>query len=230
MTTSTAAIPLSKRIREDTKEVHEHAEHAPFIQDLLGGRLGLEGYAKLVVQHLAIYSELEAAVVANTDPIVGEFLAKELSRLEALRADLDYLESVGISTALPVLPATQRYCEHIRTACFQRSSALLAHHYVRYLGDLSGGMIVARVLRRHLELPEDQGTAFYSFPDLPSPREFKMRYRALLDELPWSDAELDALIAEVHTAYRFNAEVLYSLGSEPVVPGPARRGRPEDEA
>ncbi len=225
MTTTTAEIPLSKRIREDTKEVHEHAEHAPFIQDLLGGRLGLEGYAKLVVQHLAIYTELEAAVGANIDAVVGEFLAKELSRVDALRADLDYLESVGISTALPVLPATQRYCEHIRAACFQRPSALLAHHYVRYLGDLSGGMIVARVLRRHLDLPDGEGTSFYNFPDLPSPREFKIRYRTLLDELPWDDAERDALIAEVHAAYQFNAEILYSLGSDPVLPAPARRGR-----
>lgn len=229
MTTSTAELPLSKRIREDTREVHEHAEHAPFIQDLLGGRLGLEGYARLVVQHLAIYTELEAAVEANTDPIVAEFLAKELSRLDSLRADLAYLDSVGVPTALPVLPATEHYCEHIRTACRQRPAALLAHHYVRYLGDLSGGMIVARVLRRHLELPQEQGTTFYSFPDLPSPRAFKMRYRALLDELPWDDAERDALIAEVHLAYRFNADILYALGPDPVVPGPARRTRGEDE-
>ncbi|MGQ0845351.1 MAG: biliverdin-producing heme oxygenase [Sporichthyaceae bacterium] len=221
--TRTAEIPLSKRIREDTREVHEHAEHAPFIQDLLGGRLGLEGYARLVVQHQAIYTELEAAVAANSDPVVGEFLAAELSRLAALRADLDYLREAGVATASPVLAATQRYCEHIRTVCFQRPAALLAHHYVRYLGDLSGGMIVARVLRRHLELPDERGTSFYAFPELASPREFKLRYRALLDALPWGEAERDALIAEVHLAYQFNAEILYSLGADPVVPAPSRR-------
>jgi len=229
MTISTAQIPLSKRIREDTREVHEHAEHAPFIQDLLGGRLGLEGYAKLVVQHRAIYTELEAAVAANTDAVVGEFLAEELSRLEALRADVEFLNSRQVSTDLPVIAATERYCEHIRTACLERPKALLAHHYVRYLGDLSGGTIVARVLRRHLDLPEEAGTSFYSFPDLPSPREFKIRYRTLLDALPWDDARRDALVAEVHEAYRFNAEILYSLGSDPVVPAPARRGRADSE-
>jgi heme oxygenase len=229
MTTSIAELPLSKRIREDTREVHEHAEHAPFIQELLGGRLGLDEYAKLVVQHQAIYAALEDAVAANVDPVVGEFLAKELSRVDAVQEDLDYLASAGVAVgAIAVLPATERYCDHIRTVCLESPAALLANHYVRYLGDLSGGMIIARVLRRHLDLPEDKGTAFYSFPELASPREFKIRYRTLLDELPWDDARRDALIDEVNLAYQYNAEILYSLGSEPTVPAPARRGRPDE--
>lgn len=214
MRTSSTAVDttLSRQIREDTREVHEEAEHTPFIQDLLGGRLGLDAYARLVVQHQAIYIELEAAVAANVDPVVAPFLSPELTRLPAIGADLAFLSAAGVLADATVLPATRRYCEHLRTACYERPAALLAHHYVRCLGDLSGGMIVARVLRRHLELPEDLGTAFYAFPDVPSPRDFKMRYRALLDELPWNEQERAELVVEVHGAYRFNADVLYALG------------------
>lgn len=223
--TPTAGISLSRRIREDTREVHEQAEHAPFIQDLLGGRLGLDDYARLVVQHHAIYAELEAAVAANRDPVVGVFLAAELTRSPALRADVDWLISTDTPVPKAVLPATSRYCEHLRSVCRARPPALLAHHYVRYVGELSGGMIVARVLRRHLQLPDGQGTAFYSFPEVDSPRAFKLRYRAQLDELPWPEPEREALIAEIHLAYRYNAEVLYALGSDPAVSAPVRRGR-----
>lgn len=215
MTTSTPTVqmPLSRRIREDTREVHEAVEHAPFLQDLLAGRLGREDYARLVVQHQAIYAALESAVAANADPVIGVFLDTEPCRLLALRADLDYLASVGVPVDATVLPATVRYCEHLSTDCSTRSAALLAHHYVRYLGDLSGGMVVARVLRRHLELPGTQGTTFYCFADLDSPRAFKMRYRARLDQLPWDEADHAALIAEIHLAYRFNADILYALGA-----------------
>ena len=46
----------------------------PFMQDLMAGRLGPLDYAQLVVQHHAIYSVLEAAVDASTDPAIAPLL------------------------------------------------------------------------------------------------------------------------------------------------------------
>jgi heme oxygenase len=168
----------------------------------------------LLVQYEALYQALEEAVAANTDATIEPFLAAELVRLPPLRADLDFL--VGPDWArLPVLSATAAYCEHLRELPRSWPGGLLAHHYVRYLGDLSGGQIVGRILRRVLNLDDERGTAFYRFDAIASAKAFKTRYRAMLDELPWGDVARQRLIDETIAAFHANTAILLELAPEP---------------
>lgn len=203
---------LAARIRDATAAAHREAEHTPFVQDLLAGRLDRRRYAALVAQHHAIYERLEAAVAAATDPDLAPFLVPELARLEAIEADLVFLAGTDWRDDLPSLPATRAYCDHLDRVTGEWPGGLLAHHYVRYLGDLSGGQLIGRVLQRIFDLDDERGTRFYRFPGITSPKAFKARYRDLLDGLPWDGEAQERLIAEVVTAYRLTTDVLYELG------------------
>lgn len=203
---------LAARIRRASAAAHREAEGAPFVQDLLAGRLPVEGYVHLAAQHEAIYRVLEAAVAANADPAVAPFLAPELARLPALEADLAFLAGPGWRDRVPVLAATEAYCDHLHRVTGTWPGGLLAHHYVRYLGDLSGGQVIGRVLARVYRFEDERGTAFYRFPAIPSPKAHKVRYRQLLDALPWAEPDRQRLIDEVGVAYRLNAAVFGALG------------------
>lgn len=174
-----------------------------------------EDYTRLVAQHHAIYSALEDAVAHNTDATIAPFLDPALVRLPALERDLDYLAGRAWADRYPRLAATDVYVAHIRHVCSASPIALLAHHYIRYLGDLSGGQVIGRVLRRTYGFIDHRGTEFYYFPDLASPKAFKDRYRDRLDALPWDDARGSELIREVNAAYELNRAVFEALA--PVV-------------
>lgn len=225
---ATATGGLAARLRGETTEVHEAAERAPFVQDLLAGRLPVGEYARLARQHHAIYTTLEALVAANSEPTLEPFLDPALTRLPALEADLVTLVGSDWRRQQPVLASTQAYCEHLDQAVAEWPRALLAHHYVRYLGDLSGGQLIGRILQRTYGFEGDAGTEFYRFPGLASPKAFKDRYRTLLDTLPWDAADQQRLLDEVIEAYRHNGDVLHELAPLPLlaVEGHARARRP----
>ncbi len=71
---------------------------------------------------------------------------------------------------------------------------------------------MGRTLRRVYDL-DDRGTSFYRFDDVASPRAFKLRYRALLDDLPWRDDERGRFVDEVVGAFRASTDVLEELMS-----------------
>lgn len=207
---------FAARIRTETRTAHQEAERAPFVQDLLGGRLPVDDYVRLVVQHHALYSVLEALVAGSADPVVARFAAPELERLPAIVADLEFLAGPDWGARFPVLAATEAYGAHLREVAAAWPGGLVAHHYVRYLGDLSGGQLIGRVLQRVYRFEDQRGTAFYRFPGIASPKAFKARYRAQLDALGWVEPDRRRFVDEVNEAYRLNTDVFYELAPLPV--------------
>ena len=194
-----------------TGPAHRAAERSPFLTSLLAGRLGRQAYVDLAAQHRALYGALEAAVAATAgDVVVAPFFAPELARVPALDADLEHLAGPCWHTGTATLPATARYCARLGLLGATWPGGVLAHHYVRYLGDLSGGQVIARALRRVYGL-DGCGTSFYRFDDVPSPRAFKARYRARLDALPWPDDERSRFVDEVVGAFGATTDVLEEL-------------------
>jgi heme oxygenase len=199
-------------LRAATSGNHAEAETATFVTDLLAGRLDLAAYARLVVQHAAIYAALERAVDANRDDtLVAPIAAPELERSARLDQDLAWVrerltDEVEVDE---VLPATASYVARLDEVGASWPGGVLAHHYTRYLGDLSGGIHIGRVLERRF----GGGTSFYAFPAIPDVRAFKQRYRAALDALPLDAAERAAVTTEVTVAYRHNQAVFADLAA-----------------
>ncbi|HYF72032.1 MAG TPA: biliverdin-producing heme oxygenase, partial [Nocardioides sp.] len=88
---------------------------------------------------------------------------------------------------------------------------LVAHHYTRYLGDLSGGQAIGRILDRSFGLG-GRGVAFYAFPQIPRPKPYKDAYRVRLDALGLSADQRDLVVAEVKEAFRLNQALVAELG------------------
>jgi heme oxygenase len=203
--TLSADQSLSARVRLGTRAEHNAARGSGFLDALAGGRLPRTAYADLAAQHHAIYTTLEqAAAMMAGDPSAGAFVFPELSRLPALCADLRFL---GGSPSL--LPATSAYRARLREVAFDRPAAFVAHHYTRYLGDLSGGQYLGPAIAGAYGLTGD-GHRFYIFEGV-DPPAFQARYRELLDRVTWPSAEQDAFLSEVSEAYRLNIDVLAEL-------------------
>ncbi|MEQ3550091.1 biliverdin-producing heme oxygenase [Pseudonocardia nematodicida] len=200
---------LSAELRHATHEVHEQAHRSTYMAALLDGTLPLDAYTLLAEQYGAIYGALEAASDAMTGhPVAGPFVIDELRRLPALHDDLDALGS-GVPR---ILPSTARYVERLHTAATD-PERFVAHHYIRYLGDLSGGQIIGRMLQRTYGLSGD-GVRFYDFSALGAPPRFRARYRALLDATPW-DADARARVAaEAVLGFELNIAVLCEMAEE----------------
>lgn len=205
--------PFSQAIRAATEAAHSEAEQATFLADLLDGKLGTDGLARLAAQHLHIYRALEEEADAHAhDPVLRPFLDDGLRRVPALEADLGALLGPAWDHDVPPLPATVSYCDRIQeVARLGWAGGVVAHHYTRYLGDLSGGLFIGRRLDEMLGIHDHRGTSFYVFEDITEPRRFKDAYRRRLDDAPWSDEERARIIDEILLAYRHNAAVFEEL-------------------
>lgn len=202
---------LSERLRSATRAEHERAEESAFVVALLSGRLDRDSYARLVGQTWHVYTELERVASAwRGDPVAGPFVIDELHRTAALEADLHWLYGPEWMDRVPPLAATERYVDRLRTVCTTSTSAFVAHHYTRYLGDLSGGQIIRRRLADLYGLTTD-GVGFYVFDGIGKVKPFKDNYRRLLDDAVWSPAERDELVAEANEAFRLNRAVFEDL-------------------
>lgn len=202
---------FSAAIRDRSHAAHSGSEGAGFMTDLMAERGSLDDYAALVAQHWFVYAALEQAAAAlRTDAVVAPFLSPELERLSSIEADLDHLLGPAWRGTLTALPTTQRYVNRIREVGATWPGGLVAHHYTRYLGDLSGGQFIGRILARQFGFAED-GVRFYRFADIADARAFKEAYRALLDRAPWDADERERIIGEVLLAYRFNTELFDDL-------------------
>lgn len=213
--TVTESAPFSTRIRTATAQQHTEAENSRFVGDLLGGRLDISAYLGLTGQLWYIYRALEerAAALAE-DPIAGPFLRPELARTAELERDLAHLDGAGWRERLTPLPATAAYADRIAECARDWPAGYIAHHYTRYLGDLSGGQVIRDSAEKQWQLPHrGDGVRFYVFADIANPAAFKREYRAQLDRLPIDEAECAHVLAEAQRAFAMNTAVFQELAA-----------------
>ena len=204
-------ISFSTALRERSRSAHSTSEHAGFMNDLMSGAGTREDYVALVVQHWFIYEALESAAPRmRHDPVASVFLSDKLTRLPALEADLAFLLGPEWRAQISALPTTQAYVSRIRRVAATWPGGFVAHHYTRYLGDLSGGPFIGRLMQRRFGF-DTNGIGFFLFGDIADPRAFKNVYREQLDAVPWDDDEKARVIDEVLVAYRFNTELFADL-------------------
>lgn len=205
-------IPFSHALRERTWTSHGQSEGATFMHDLMSGKGSREDYVALVVQHYFIYEALEAVADAMVaDPVAGRFITPQLTRMPALVADLEFLLGKDWEEVSAPLPSTVRYVDRIRTVA-NWPGGFVAHHYTRYLGDLSGGQHIYKVMQKRFGF-DTNGIGFYLFDQIADPKDFKDTYREQLDAVAWDHVERERVIDEVLTAYRLNTEVFEDLSA-----------------
>jgi heme oxygenase (biliverdin-producing, ferredoxin) len=201
---------LSVRLRRDTRTARDAAQANGFLEALVAGRLSWVAYADLAAQHWFLYDALELATrTMADDPIARAFFFPELVRLPSIEADLRFLHGPRWQQRIAALPATTTYCTRLRYAANTHPVGFVAHHYTRYLGDLSTSQLLGNAVAHVYGLRGD-GNRFFMFPGI-DPDAFTTYYHRLLDSLPWSRPEQDEFVAEVIEADRLNSAVLDEL-------------------
>jgi heme oxygenase len=207
-----AVVPFSAALRERcSTSAHSTSECDGFMTDLLNGTGSRDDYIALIAQQWFIYEALETAGERmRHDPVASVFLSDKLTRRPALEADLAFLLGADWRGQIRPLPTTQAYVSRIRRVAATWPGGFVAHHYTRYLGDLSGGPFIGRLMQRRFGF-DTNGIGFFLFGDIADPRAFKNVYREQLDAVPWDDDEKARVIDEVLVAYRFNTELFADL-------------------
>lgn len=196
---------LSVAMKEGSAAEHVAAEQSAFISELLAGRVTARGYSEYLLRLRVVYAALEDAMEARRDdPMVAAVYDPALERVTAIDADLRHWRPDG--TRDVDSPAATAYGE--RLAALTWGGALVAHHYTRYLGDLSGGRVIHQALSRRFGLRGD-GLAFYDFPMRVKP--YKDAYRARLDALRPAADETERIVDEVKLAFGLNHALLDEL-------------------
>ncbi len=208
---------FAQAIREATWGDHSDSEGSTFMEDIMRGRAGVTEYTALVAQHYFMYEALEAAAEKlAADPEFADFHPAALVRVPAIVEDLEFLLGADWRAQISPLPATQAYADRMLALAAEGwLPGVVAHHYTRYLGDLSGGQMIAKLVAKQHGF-DRLGVAFYDFAELGPIPAFKQTYRDALNRMGerLTEEERARVIAEVRAAYRFNTETFIDMNKE----------------
>ncbi|KZT53959.1 heme oxygenase-like protein [Calocera cornea HHB12733] len=242
------SLPISSLLRTGTKRAHEEVEHSPGAARLARGELGREEYARWCVALWCVYDALESALSEHSyNPVLAPTshpallarsgpLSEDIASL-LLTSPNSWQSHPAAASLLTTPPAPLKaYVARLTELGQEHPERLLAHAYVRYLGDLSGGQIIRRRLAKALSLSPKPSTApgnesdratpgltFFEFSSLDGQaaadtqemRRIKDWYRRGMDEGVGEDEELKrALVEEANEAFRLNAG-LFGMLDEP---------------
>jgi heme oxygenase (biliverdin-producing, ferredoxin) len=188
---------LAIKLREGTKHSHTMAENTAFMKCFLKGIVEKEPFRKLTANLYLVYSALEAELQRySTHAVVSLIYFPLLNRKANLENDLAFYYGEDWREQILALEAGKTYVARIHEIANTEPALLVAHAYVRYMGDLSGGQSLKKIVRSAMDLPLDQGTGLYEFEQLPTVeaiRAFKAQYRDALNALPVDDALAEKL-------------------------------------
>ncbi|KAJ3890774.1 hypothetical protein GG344DRAFT_48732 [Lentinula edodes] len=223
MTSSTLDLsqPLSDILRQSTKEAHDGIAFSPEAAKLSNGEL-----SKVGLERHATHPVLEPTY---NPPL--------LRRAPSLSSDIAQLLQVSESTwkshpihqSLITSPpkAMSTYVNRIHDISNSGDpTPLVAHAYVRYLGDLSGGQTIRHSLAKAYDLDEasGEGLSFYAFKELSSSKpaslgemkRIKDWFRNGMNEGAGDNTSVKAAIAqEAKDVFRYNGDLFNAILEHP---------------
>jgi len=124
-------------LKELTHEAHREAETQPFVKVLFSGRIDPLLYAQYLKNQHPIYEVLEVCAMAHG-------LLNGMPDIRRAPAILDdFVELWGDQPIPPLRPVVERYMQYI-FSIKDDPKRLMAHIYVRHMGDLAGGQMIAK--------------------------------------------------------------------------------------
>ena len=204
---------IAETLKTASRPQHESAESSTFITALMRGALDLEAYKKYLINLAWLYEALEAKVAQGEAFSSSEPLWDSgLNRLDSITRDLEALGVADWRLETKPSNAMASYIAHLDELQGKSDLRLIAHHYTRYLGDLSGGQAIAALVARHYGATAEQ-LSFYRFAEIDDLVRYKEAYRANLDSLSLDDVQIQVLVDEVKKAFEFNQRVFEDLAA-----------------
>jgi len=166
-------------LKELTHEAHRNAETQPFVKILFSGKINPGLYAAYLKNQHPCYEILE--VCAMPHGLLSGL--PDMRRAPAILAD--YLELHNNEDREPtILPAVESYIKYI-LSIKDDPKRLMAHLYVRHMGDLAGGQMIAKRIPGSGKM--------YQFTD---PNALKTAIRERLDDSMADEAKVCFKYAE----------------------------------
>jgi heme oxygenase len=124
-------------LKELTHEAHKNAETQPFVKILFSGKINPKLYATYLKNQHPCYEILEICAMVH-----GLLPSHDARRAPAILADFQELWN-DTDGDVQMMPATDRYIKYI-LSIKDDPKKLMAHIYVRHMGDLAGGQMIAK--------------------------------------------------------------------------------------
>lgn len=195
---------LADSLKARTQSLHREAEQSGVIAGILRGTTSRESYVLFLRNLHPVYMALERALeAASARGRLFGLAQPAVYRTASLAQDLSNLWGATWQSALPVLPAAERYVRCIEGAALGDAARLYGHAYTRYLGDLNGGQVLRRLLARRFDFAPDC-LNFYDFPEIDSLERFRITYRNAIDQAPLPPAGFRAAVEEGALAFALN--------------------------
>ncbi|MCP9857501.1 MULTISPECIES: biliverdin-producing heme oxygenase [unclassified Cyanobium] len=201
--------PRVRRLHARIGAAHHQAEGMTFSRSLLEGHASPRQLAALIRALAPAYElieeqgpELAAALGAKAFPWTV------LARRQALRQDVAML---GAIPATPASAAAHDWLDQLRDLARQAPHRLMAHVYVRYGGDLSGGQQLGEKAQAILSSQGLPSLRFWKF-QRPIP-ELKQALHDAFEQLDLSEVEEEELLEEAVVAFRATQRLLAELAA-----------------
>lgn len=125
-------------LRDLTHDAHKNAETQPFVKVLFSGKINPKLYATFLKNQHPCYEILEVCAMPH-QLLHG---LPDIRRAPAILSDFQELWTEADGDP-QMLPATDNYIKYILSIKDQ-PERLMAHIYVRHMGDLAGGQMIAK--------------------------------------------------------------------------------------
>jgi heme oxygenase len=185
-------------LKHSSRDHHRHAERTGVIRQMVKRQISRAQYAVYLRNLYPVYRALEHRLATLClSPGFELITDPALARSQSIEQDMSNLIGIDWQDRFELMESAEIYADRIAAASL---SQLVAHAYVRYLGDLNGGQIVKRLLREALELT-DRELSFYDFPDIDNIPDFRLRFRASLNALS-GNLDIESVISETLSAFQ----------------------------
>jgi len=125
-------------LRDLTKDAHTNAERQEFVKILFSGTINPKLYATFLKNQHPCYEILEVCAMPH-GLLTG---LTDIRRAPAILSDFDELWP-NQDEKVTILPVVKDYMDHIMSIK-DDPKKLMAHIYVRHMGDLAGGQMIAK--------------------------------------------------------------------------------------
>lgn len=126
--------PFAKRVKEATKPLHDKIESHPFISRLIKGSLTDLEYAVYLYNMLPVYEKIERRLLCPSSV---------LARTKQIKTDLNKYESF-LNVSLTEFYINEKWADTLETEDILKLTSVF---YIRWLGDLYGGQILAKNIK-----------------------------------------------------------------------------------
>lgn len=199
---SVASDSITQTMHTQTREIHKQTERSAFTEKLRKGTLPEECYVRQLTDQYAVYSILEAEMKKKYYvPGMSQVYVESLCRAPYLAKDLQSFSQ----PEFPPSNAAKAYVAHLEKLASHQPSLLLAHAYVLYGGNLSGGFVI----KKWVEKSFPGKAEFYNFDKFMNEEgQSKEVWKKNMDAIPLTAHERALMSEEATHAFQFVGEMM----------------------